>query len=317
LVVLVVLLVGQAAQGHDWSWGRCPTVDPVKNLALDKFLGLWYVIQQFDTSSSCLTLNYTRVSETQLKVTKARQVYLLDAASIEHTNTYEGTLDIPYADSQGQMRVKWPLNFAGKGDYVVIDTDYDGYAGIYECQRITSLMHRTSATILSRTPYLDVTFIDRIKRRLASFDIDDHDFDQVAHENCISRSDSDLNINLDEKTFKKVITGTVEGVKDIAITTTLAVDEMYDKTTHAVYDGYDKTTDAVDEIFDKTTGAVYEGYDKSKEALSSGVIKTRQTVSVGLHKVADGVRDMADVVESAATGLLPPKQIEDWNVFPQ
>jgi len=245
-VVLVVLFVG-AAQGHDWGWGICPRVDPVQNLSLDKFLGLWYVIQQFDTSSSCLTLNYTRVSDTQLKVTKARQFYLLDAVSIDHTNTYAGTLDIPDGDNQGQMRVKWPLslvytnsysgsldipdgdnqgrmrvkwpiNFAGKGDYVVIDTDYDGYAGIYECQRITSLMHRQSATILSRTPTLNVTFIDRIKRRLASFDIDDHDFDQVAHDSCISRSDSDLNINVDENTFKKVIAGTVEGVKDIANT---------------------------------------------------------------------------------------------------
>lgn len=216
-VLLVVLFVG-VAQGHDWGWGICPRVDPVPNLSVDKFMGLWYVIQQFDTSSSCLTLNYTRVSDTQLKVTKARQFYLLDAVGMEHTNSYAGTLDIPDGDNQGQMRVKWPLNFAGKGDYVVIDTDYTGYAGIYECQRITSLMHRQSATILSRTPTLNVTFIDRIKRRLASFDIDDHDFDQVAHESCISRSDSDLNINVDENTFKKVISGTIEGVKDIANT---------------------------------------------------------------------------------------------------
>merc|ERR1711942_43982 len=171
---------------------------------------MWYVIEQFDTSSSCLTLNYTRVSDTQLKVTKARQFYLIDAVGIEHTNSYTGTLDIPDGDNQGAMRVKWPLNLAGKGDYVVIDTDYTGYAGIYECQRITSLMHRQSATILSRTPYLNVTFIDRIKRRLRSFDIDDSDFDQVAHESCISRADSDFNINVDEDTFKKIVSDTVE-----------------------------------------------------------------------------------------------------------
>jgi len=216
-ILLVALFLG-VTNGHDWGWGICPRVDPVQNLSVDKFLGTWYVIQQFDTSSSCLTLNYTRVSDTQLKVTKARQFYLLDAVGMEHTNAYTGTLDIPDGDNQGKMRVKWPLNFAGKGDYVVFDTDYTGYAGIYECQRITSLMHRQSATILSRTPYLNVTFIDRIKRRLRSFDIEEHDFDQVVHDSCISRSESDLNINVDEDTFKKVVAGTVEGVKTFANT---------------------------------------------------------------------------------------------------
>jgi len=245
-VLLATLFLG-VTQAHDWGWGICPRVDAVQNLSVDKFMGLWYVIQQFDTSSSCLTLNYTRVSDTQLKVSKARQFYLLDAVGMEHTNSYTGTLDIPDGENQGQMRVKWPLsmvytnsysgrldipdgdnqgrmrvkwpiNFAGKGDYVVVDTDYTGYAGIYECQRITSLMHRQSATILSRTPYLNVTFIDRIKRRLRSFDIDDHDFDQVAHESCISRADSDFNINVDEDTFKKIVSDTVEGVKTVANT---------------------------------------------------------------------------------------------------
>lgn len=52
---------------------------------------------------------------------------------------------------------------AGKGDYVVYDTDYDTYAAIYECQQLSSLMHRKSASILSRTPALDQTFVNRVR----------------------------------------------------------------------------------------------------------------------------------------------------------
>lgn len=52
---------------------------------------------------------------------------------------------------------------AGKGDYVVYDTDYDTYAAIYECQQLSSLMHRKSASILSRTPSLDQTFVNRVR----------------------------------------------------------------------------------------------------------------------------------------------------------
>ena len=38
---------------------------------------------------------------------------------------------------------------------IIFDTDYDNYAGIYDCQAITFFVHRQSAAILSRKPTLD------------------------------------------------------------------------------------------------------------------------------------------------------------------
>ncbi|XP_037783809.1 apolipoprotein D-like [Penaeus monodon] len=218
-IVALVGLLG-SAHAHDWGFGQCPRADPFPNLSVDKFLGLWYVIEQFDTSSTCLTLNYSRVSTTQLKVTKSRQLYLLDSLNIDHTNDYTGTLDIPDGENAGKMRVKWPLNVAGKGDYVVYDTDYDTYAAIYECQQLSSLMHRKSASILSRTPALDQTFVNRTKRRLNSFNIDTEDFDVVDHNSCTRRSETDLSIKIDEDTFKKIMSGASEGIKNVASTLT-------------------------------------------------------------------------------------------------
>lgn len=75
-----------------------------------QFLGLWYVMQQTDTTSSCLTMNYTRVSPTQLRAAKSRQLLVLDSLSIEHTNSYTAKLDIPDFDIAAAMRVKWPLS---------------------------------------------------------------------------------------------------------------------------------------------------------------------------------------------------------------
>ncbi|XP_042858117.1 apolipoprotein D-like [Penaeus japonicus] len=216
-IVAVAGLLG-SVHAHDWGFGKCPRADPFPNLSVEKFLGLWYVIEQFDTSSTCLTLNYSRESDTQLKVTKSRQLYLLDSLNIDHTNDYTGTLDIPDGENAGKMRVKWPLNVAGKGDYVVFDTDYDTYAAIYECQQLSSIMHRKSAAILARTPALDQTFVDRVKRRLGSFSIDTSHFDVVGHSSCTSRSDSDLNINIDDDTFKKIMSGASEGIKNVAST---------------------------------------------------------------------------------------------------
>lgn len=75
-----------------------------------QLLGMWYVIEQFDTTSTCLTMNYTRVTPTQLKLTKSRQLFLLDTLNLEHLNSYTATLDIPDGDNAGKMRVKWPLS---------------------------------------------------------------------------------------------------------------------------------------------------------------------------------------------------------------
>ena len=66
-------------------------------------------MEQFDTSSTCLQLEYARLSETQLRVTKRRKVPILGHVGLGH-NSYGGSLDIPDGDDQGRMRVKWPLS---------------------------------------------------------------------------------------------------------------------------------------------------------------------------------------------------------------
>ncbi|XP_069161617.1 apolipoprotein D [Procambarus clarkii] len=216
LLVAVCVVAAVGVSAHKWGWGSCQRVDPTPNLNLDQFLNQWYVVEQFDTTSTCLTMNYTRVSPTQLKVTKSRQLVLLDSLSIEHTNSYTGTLDIPDGDKPAKMRAKWPLDIAGKSDYVVFDTDGQTYAAIFDCQQITSLMNRYSAAILSRTPSLPAETISKIKQLLQSFNVDPKHFDKIDHSVCIRREDSDLNINIDENTFKKLISGASENFQTIA-----------------------------------------------------------------------------------------------------
>ncbi|XP_047740772.1 uncharacterized protein LOC108677745 [Hyalella azteca] len=179
-LLLVSLLGITRVAGHDWALGACPSVKPVDNLAVDKFLGLWYVIEQFDTSSLCLTMVRWPLSQ--------------------------------------YIRVRWPLNLAGKGDYIVFDTDYTHYAGIYECQAVTSLMHRKSASILSREPTLSPDYVDRVKRRLTSFGIDLRHLDRISHEGCRSKADADVNLHVDGDTLTNVMSGARDGIEDAANT---------------------------------------------------------------------------------------------------
>ena len=48
-----------------------------------------------------------------------------------------------------------------------------------------------------------------------SFGIDDHDFDKVDHNNCIEPSETTLNVNIDDTTFKKIFNTAVDGASDL------------------------------------------------------------------------------------------------------
>lgn len=54
-------------------------------------------------------------------------------------------------------------DLAGKADYTVLDTDYDTYAVVYECQKVASFLHRKSTAILSRKPTLSQEIISKVR----------------------------------------------------------------------------------------------------------------------------------------------------------
>ena len=47
------------ASGHVFRVGDCPKVDVMEGFSMKKFLGTWYVIQKFRTSSDCVAENVT------------------------------------------------------------------------------------------------------------------------------------------------------------------------------------------------------------------------------------------------------------------
>lgn len=215
-VAVMMMAVVATTAGHDWGWGACPSTQPFPNLDVDRFLGLWYVIQQTDTTSSCLTMNYTRTSPNQLRAAKSRQLLVLDSLSIEHTNSYTAKLDVPDFDNPAAMRVKWPLNLAGKADYSVLDTDYDTYAVVFECQKLASIIHRKSTAILSRAPSLAQEVLAKERKLVSDMGISTRDLDTIDHSVCVRREDARLNINIDEDTIKKMLKDASQSVRNIA-----------------------------------------------------------------------------------------------------
>lgn len=53
------------------------------------------------------------------------------------------------------------LDPAGESDFTVFMTDYETYAGLFTCQKLP-VVHRQSATLLSRTRDLDKLYVDKV-----------------------------------------------------------------------------------------------------------------------------------------------------------
>lgn len=107
-------------------------------------------------------------------------------------------------------------------------TDYETYAGIFTCQKLT-FAHRQSATLLSRTRDLDKLYVDKVsfaeythisfhlsfmresnlywflvqmRTRLGSFNVDPYDLSIISQTGCPKHEEEDnYNIHIDQETF--------------------------------------------------------------------------------------------------------------------
>jgi len=235
-----VLALAVTSHAHDWNFGGCPSVRPMPNFDLERFLGSWYAIEQYDTDSTCLRFTYERASPTRLFVTKTRELPGLDSVGLQH-NTYTGVLDIPDAGNEARMRVKWPLNIAGKGDYTVYDTDYTSYAAVYDCQQLSPLMHRKNAAILSRTPTADAFLVSELKTKLSGQGVESRHFSAISQSGCAPPKPTDSTTNVGPDTIPNLFNTARDELGD-------AAKDIGDAASSAAKDIGDAASSAIDGI---------------------------------------------------------------------
>ncbi|XP_020287259.1 apolipoprotein D-like [Pseudomyrmex gracilis] len=188
------------AQAHTYHMGACPIVEPMQGFQMNRFLGLWYVVQKTSTGSKCITYNYTRGEEPgEYVITQDSDHLILGLTPLKHEYHYTGELSVPEPSTPGRMTVRFPLSVAGSASHVVFMTDYDTYAGIFTCQKL-AFAHRQSATILSRTRTLDQSQVDKIRQRLSQYGVDPYDLSIVSQSGCPTGNNT-VDINIDPNTF--------------------------------------------------------------------------------------------------------------------
>nr|ABM55636.1 putative apolipoprotein D [Maconellicoccus hirsutus] len=202
LKLCAVLILHQSlVNAHSYHLGeKCLDVEPVKSFDISRFSGIWYAIEKTSTGSKCLLYNIT--------ATDLRKVYNITQVSVnpivglvkDHLYRYQGSLEISDETKSGKLTVKFPLSIPGSASFIIFDTDYDSYAGVYSCQSL-GVGHRQAAMILSRKNTLDKTVINKLRDRLSRDQVNPFDLSIISHDKCNYNTNFSLEIN--QHTFSK------------------------------------------------------------------------------------------------------------------
>lgn len=250
---LLFLLAVKNVEMHSYHLGNCPNIEPQSDFNMNRMLGIWYVMQKTSTASSCIIYNITKTDEPdEYKVEEISQHFLLALTPLKHGYHYTGTLKVPDSAIPARMTVSFPLSVAGKSSFTIFMTDYDTYAGIFTCQKLT-FAHRQSATILSRTRTLDKMYLEKLRTRLANSQIDPFELSIISQKDCPRNLTEGYNINIDDETISaKAAAGVVrkagEKIGDGIEYLSGKTKEVY----HKVADKADETSDMTKEKLRKT-----------------------------------------------------------------
>ncbi|XP_068242926.1 apolipoprotein D-like [Palaemon carinicauda] len=155
-VVLLCVLV-RCALTAEYHWGRCPTVSAMEEFDIAKFTGRWYIIEAFDNGEKCMTWTISQNNDPgSWEIVEEKENGLFNSVGLNHASFNTGTLTQPDKKKPANLRSYWPMSgIAGSSSFTVHSTDYNNYAGIFECQNV-GLFHRQNGMVLSRTPVLRV-----------------------------------------------------------------------------------------------------------------------------------------------------------------
>jgi len=191
--VLCLFSLIAAAFGHVFRLGDCPHVDVQKDFEMKKFIGHWYVVQKFRTSSNCMRENVHQ---------NGSDYYITEELEpVGVALSQKGKVSFVDGEPSSVMKVEYPFSSPlGKQNYWVVMTDYEQYAAVWSCQRIL-FGHRESAQIMSRTTDLPREVLNKIRKRFEGFGVNEHYFSLIENSKCGWKDN-------EKKTEKEVETST-------------------------------------------------------------------------------------------------------------
>jgi len=150
---------------------QCPPKPPtVETFDVEAYLGLWYeqkrIPASFQVDTTCVRAEYGINDEGVVTVHNTAT-----NADGSFDEIY-GTATVPDPEHPGELLVDFPTSPV-KGEYWVLDTDYENYTIIYSCvDYVFGLIHFEFAWILTRETNADPALIQQGTDLLESFGVD-------------------------------------------------------------------------------------------------------------------------------------------------
>ncbi|XP_045183163.2 apolipoprotein D-like [Mercenaria mercenaria] len=171
------------------SLGSCPEVKLQENFDLDRYLGKWYENRRyanwFSLFSNCVTAEYTKLSETSVKVNNTGWLYL--------SNESDTAIGNAIVQEGAKLGVRFS-EFSPYGNYWVLSTDYTSHSIVWSCEESPKGAIQFNSQllwILSRSPEgLSETELDRLFDILHGYGIntDIRKLKPTKQTNCFGRS---------------------------------------------------------------------------------------------------------------------------------
>ncbi|XP_045183165.2 apolipoprotein D-like [Mercenaria mercenaria] len=129
VVVIEVLCIFGLVSSQIVTLGTCPQVKVQENFDLNKYLGKWYENRRyanwFSLFSNCVTAEYSKLSETSVKVNNTGWLYLSNEISTAIGNAV--------VQDGAKLGVRFS-EFAPFGAYWVLSTDYTSHSIVWSCE---------------------------------------------------------------------------------------------------------------------------------------------------------------------------------------
>jgi apolipoprotein D and lipocalin family protein len=152
-ILLSIFAILCLSQVHSKTqWGRCPAISSkLSALELGKYTGHWYEIARATDmpfqKGECDQANYSLNEDGSVRVLNTEFVNGKWTSALGRATTTQIPYQLEIAFSES-----WIAQYF-KGDYRVIDTDYDSFALVYSCSDFV-VFRVEYVWILSRTPEL-------------------------------------------------------------------------------------------------------------------------------------------------------------------
>ena len=147
------------------GFGYCPYVSYVSRLDLSRYAGKWFEIGResnnlSDLGAQCTTAEYAPLADGRMRMVERAWQLLLGYNSIYATASQKGYGGSLATTLDGENLNQTP-------NYFVIDTDYDTFSVVYDCQQ-SGLTYKENLWIYSRTPTLSTSAVSKIQTKISS-----------------------------------------------------------------------------------------------------------------------------------------------------